>query len=121
MKEFFEIVGSVLMVVGAGIIFIAGLGVVRFPRTLPRAHALGAAATSGIGCLLTGVMLVLADFGATAKLVLTVFLLFLTSPVGSHMLGRVAYRLREVPLSVRKDEWRARPQDDETAEATEER
>lgn len=93
MNPVLEAVGAVSLVVGAILTLISAIGLVRFPTTLSRAHALGLGSTAGVLFVMFGVVCALSDLGAAAKAILTVIFLFLTSPVGSHMLGRVAHQV----------------------------
>lgn len=99
-----DILGAILLVLGSSLILIAAIGVLRFPDTLARAHALGVASSLGILCVMLGMVVGLRDLGGGAKAVLTVIFITLTAPVGSHMLGRAAYRFGQFPLDLRKDE-----------------
>lgn len=87
-----EVVAGAMMVVGALLALLAGLGLQRFPDVFARMHAATKPATLGLVLVLGGGALLLDDVGATAKLLLVVVLQFLTAPVGSHLVGRAAYR-----------------------------
>lgn len=102
-----EVLAAVLMVLGGLFLLVSAVGVVRFPDSLARAHALGVGATLGAPLVLVGVVLALGDLGAGAKALLTIAFIFITSPVGSHMLGRAAYRFSNMPAFLRKDELAA--------------
>lgn len=92
------------MVLGSMLLLVAAIGVIRFPDTLARTHALGLGATLGLALLMGGVVFALRDVGATAKAVLTVLFVFVTAPVGSHMLGLATYRFGRTPKTLRKDD-----------------
>jgi multicomponent Na+:H+ antiporter subunit G len=83
--------GVFLILLGSLFTLASSLGIVRFPCTFTRAHALGVASTLGIFCVMSGVVLAQGALAAGGKAFLTVVFIFLTSPVGSHMLGRAAY------------------------------
>ncbi len=99
-----EITAAVFMVAGAFFALASAIGLVRFSDTFLRAHALGMGATVGILFGMLGVILALTHLGAGAKGLLTVGFIFLTAPVGSHMLGRAAYMFLRLPSSLRLDE-----------------
>jgi len=84
-------IGVVFILLGSLLTLASSLGIVRFPCTFTRAHALGVASTLGILCVMFGVVLAQGALAAGGKAFLTVVFIFLTSPVGSHMLGRAAY------------------------------
>lgn len=94
------------MILGAVFLLIAAIGVLRFRDTIARAHALGVGATLGILGVMLGVILSLHTLGPEAKSLLTVVFILLTSPVGSHLLARSAYRAGQTP-TLEEDEWRA--------------
>lgn len=98
------IVGAFLLIVGAFITLASAVGLVRFPDTLSRAHALSMGATMGVLFAMLGVALALWDLSAAGKALLTVVFMFLTAPVGSHMLGRAAYLFSKPPVQVKSDE-----------------
>jgi multicomponent Na+:H+ antiporter subunit G len=81
---------------GTFFVFVASLGLVRMPDLYTRAHAAGKAGTFGKMGILVAVC---AAFGAessvTIKSLLVVLFLFVTAPVGLHLLLRAAHRRRE--------------------------
>ncbi len=83
---------GVLMVSGAALALIAGIGLQRFDDVFARMHAATKPATLGVALALVGAALQVPDPGDVAKLLLVVVLQFLTAPVGSHLIGRAAYR-----------------------------
>lgn len=87
-----QIAAGTLMVVGALLAVIAGLGLQRFPDVFARMHAATKPATLGMALILGGAALLLPDPGSRAKLLLVVVLQFFTVAVGSHLVGRAAYR-----------------------------
>lgn len=87
-----EVVAGTMMVVGALLAVIAGLGLNRFPDVFARMHAATKPATLGLALVMGGAAILVPDVGGRAKLLLIVVLQFLTAPVGSHLVGRAAYR-----------------------------
>ncbi len=92
-----EILVCILMVTGAFFMFVAGLGLVRMPDLYMRMSCSTKAGTIGVGALLLALAIHFADFGVAARAVATIGFIFLTAPVGSHRIGRIAY-LVGVPL-----------------------
>ncbi len=80
-----------LTLLGSFITFIAALGIVRMPDFFLRLQAITKATTLGIGLTLTGLIFHFNDLHITPRIVLILFLVFLTTPVSAHMLSRVAY------------------------------
>lgn len=87
-----EVIGEAMLLVGALLAVIAGIGLHRFPDVFARMHAATKPATLGLALVCGGAALLLPDVGGTVKLLLVVALQFLTAPVGSHLVGRAAYR-----------------------------
>ncbi|WP_205528479.1 monovalent cation/H(+) antiporter subunit G [Desertimonas flava] len=87
---------GVIAVVGAAFIFVAGIGVVRFPDLYTRMHAATKASTVGIGLICAaGAMAI--DHG-TAKIVLAAVAIFVTAPTAAHLIGRAAYHDEHVDM-----------------------
>ena len=93
MNPVVEVIVSVLLLSGAALTLLGAIGLHRFPDVFARMHAATKPATLGLALVLTGV-LAAGDLptGARAKLVIAIVFQFLTAPVGSHMIGRAAYR-----------------------------
>lgn len=92
-----ELVIAIALLVGAGFIFIAALGIVRFPDLFTRMHAASKASSLGLGCILVGVAISFPSGIVIAKGIMVLLFVFLTAPVAAHMIGRAAYLL-EVPF-----------------------
>lgn len=87
-----ELVSGIMMLLGAALALIAGIGLQRFDDVFTRMHAATKPATLGLALVLGGAALQLPDGGAVVKLLLVVLLQFATAPVASHLIGRAAYR-----------------------------
>lgn len=87
-----DIVAATLLVVGALLALTAAIGLHRFPDVFARMHAATKPATLGLALLLIGAAMKVPDLGSIAKLMLVLVLAFATAPVGSHLVGRAAYR-----------------------------
>ena len=92
-----DIIVSVRIVLGGGFAAIAGLGLLRLPDVLIRMHASTKAGTLGVGLIVLGVSVHFATSLVITKALLIIAFLFLTAPVGAHLVGRAAYR-RGLPL-----------------------
>jgi multicomponent Na+:H+ antiporter subunit G len=92
------IVVTLLVVLGVGLMLVAGLGIVRMPDLPTRMHASSKAGTLGAALILVAVGVDFADLAVAVRAVLIVGFLFLTAPVASHVIARAAYRTG-VPLS----------------------
>lgn len=100
-----DIISGALMLAGAGFAFIAALGVFRFPDVYIRMHAATKAGTLGAALIFVAVALQALSLPVTVRVLAALIFLFLTAPVGSHLLARAAYmsRIRLWDRSVRDD------------------
>jgi len=92
------VLALVLATLGALLMVVAGLGLVRMPDLPTRMHASSKAGTLGAALVLAAVAVRLGEGGVAVRAVLVVLFLFLTAPVASHLIARAAYRAG-VPLS----------------------
>ena len=84
-------IGEFLALVGAALILLSALGVVRFADPLARLHALAKASTLGVLLVLAGAAVNLRDLNDITSVVLAGFLHLLASPPASNMLSRATY------------------------------
>ena len=87
-----EILTSIFLVVGCGIILLSAIGILRLPDALCRSHALGKGMTMGLILVLVGLWFFLGLEVAGIKIPLAVAFQFLTIPIASHLLIRLAHR-----------------------------
>lgn len=104
-----EMVRSILMLVGAGFLLLAAVGIIRMPDLYSRIQAAAKAATLGVGCIVLALAIHFQDLGITVRALLVIAFLFLTQPVAAHVIARAAYFVG-VPLWERTiiDELRGR-------------
>lgn len=84
--------GNVLVGIGAVLIAVTGLGILRLPDVYARMHAATKAASLGLASILAGTTLLFPELEVALKLVVAIAFQVLTAPVASHMIGRAAYR-----------------------------
>lgn len=85
--------------VGVFFVFVASLGLLRMPDLYTRAHASGKAGTLGkIGAFVAVAAAFPAEPAVIVKCLLVVLFLFLTAPIGIHLLLRAAHRLSEAEI-----------------------
>ncbi len=90
MSVTFEIIVSVLIVVGAAFTLIGSFGLIRLPDFMIRLHSPTKATTLGVGALLcASIMYFFNDQGLLSinELMITLFL-FLTAPISAHFMAR---------------------------------
>lgn len=86
-----------LLVTGAFLMFLTGLGLVRMPDIFCRMHAATKSASLGVALLLLAAALFFQETMVVTKALVTVAFIFLTAPVAASLLGRAAYA-RRTPL-----------------------
>jgi multicomponent Na+:H+ antiporter subunit G len=86
-----DVFSIVLFVLGAFLMFLAGLGLWRLPDVFLRMSAATKASTLGAGFILLGAALYFEDLGTISRAIATVFFLLLTGPVAAHRIARAAY------------------------------
>jgi multicomponent K+:H+ antiporter subunit G len=91
-----ELVLSVLIIVGAGFTLIGSLGLLRLNDFYSRLHAPTKATTLGVGSLLIASAVYFSNQGEGLSLheVLVTLFLFITAPVGAHLMSKAALHLR---------------------------
>ena len=85
------ITAYILLSVGAILIFIASVGILRMPDLYMRASAVTKASVLGVGLMLIGVIFYFQAFGVAMRALAILFFVVATGPVGAHMIGRAAY------------------------------
>jgi multicomponent Na+:H+ antiporter subunit G len=91
-----EMIGSILVLLGAIFHFSAGLGMLRMPDAYTRMQAGTKASTLGNTLVLAG--LAIYHPGWSLKLLIIIYFVLMTNPVSSHALARAAYGSR-IPIA----------------------
>ncbi len=91
-----ELLLSALILIGAGFTLIGSLGLLRLRDFYSRLHAPTKATTLGVGSLLiaSAVFFSHQDEGLSLHEVLVTLFLFITAPVGAHLMAKSALHLR---------------------------
>jgi multicomponent Na+:H+ antiporter subunit G len=92
-----DLLVTALMIVGATLMLLAAVGVLRMPDVYSRMQSSTKASTLGVGCMLLAVAIAFADLAILTRAMLIVAFIFLTAPISAHMIGRAAYYVG-VPL-----------------------
>ncbi len=90
-------IGELLALIGATLVFLAAFGVVRFGDALARLHALAKASTLGVLLILVGAAVNLRDLNDLTSVALAALLHLLASPPASNMVSRAAYLTEGLP------------------------
>lgn len=98
-----DVLIEAMAVVGAALVLLAGLGVLRFQDLYARMHAATKASTLGIGLIGVAGALTIGD--GRAKALVAVAFILVTAPSAAHVTARAAYRAEgvEVDLASRDD------------------
>ncbi|MEV7006352.1 monovalent cation/H(+) antiporter subunit G [Streptosporangium sp. NPDC051022] len=89
-----ESAAAVCVLLGAGLAFAAGMGMIRFPGTLARMHPATKPQVLGLQLILLAVWLHHPTWRVAGTLLLTGFFQVITATVAAYMVGRAAYRAR---------------------------
>jgi multicomponent Na+:H+ antiporter subunit G len=92
-----DFIAAILILLGSMFIFVAALGLLRMPDLLMRMHAGTKAGTLGVSLILLAVAIHFMTVAVWTKALITIVFLFITIPIGAHMLGRAAYFIN-IPL-----------------------
>ena len=96
---------SLLVVLGAGMVLLAAVGLVRLPDLYTRMHASTKPVTLGVSLVVAALAIHAAELGIAVRAVLIVLFFLLTAPVAAHRLAHAAYRagVPRAPATVRDD------------------
>lgn len=86
-----QIVAALFLLLGAGLMLLAALGLLRMPDLPTRMHATTKAGVLGAGLMLLGTAVYFADLGITARALAVMAFIVITAPVAAHLIGRAAY------------------------------
>ncbi|WP_160010213.1 monovalent cation/H(+) antiporter subunit G [Rhizobium sp. 18055] len=87
-----ELVGSIVILLGAFFLFSAGVGLLRMPDVFTRIQAGTKASTLGNILVLAGLGIYHPDW--SLKLLIIAYFVLLTNPLSSHALSRAAHAIR---------------------------
>ncbi|MGN4127096.1 monovalent cation/H(+) antiporter subunit G [Lysinibacillus sphaericus] len=103
----------VIFFISTGVLFIVvtAIGLIRLPDLYTRAHAASKSATLGVMCVLIGVFFHfwLIEDHFNPRILLGILFLFITGPVGGHIMTRSSYIAGVKP-------WKGTVRDDLAAE-----
>ncbi|WP_033828073.1 monovalent cation/H(+) antiporter subunit G [Bacillus andreraoultii] len=92
MTGIIEFIVLVFIVIGAFFTVVSAFGIIRLPDLYTRNHAASKSATLGVMSVLIGTFIYFYASGhSNTRLVLAIIFIFLTSPVGGHLINRAAY------------------------------
>ncbi|HRQ97272.1 MAG TPA: monovalent cation/H(+) antiporter subunit G, partial [Candidatus Accumulibacter phosphatis] len=89
-----NLVGSLLLGVGALLLLLASVGLFTLRDALSRQHAATKAGSLAVACIVLGAAVVGGDIAWIGRALAIVAIVWLTLPVASHVLARAALRER---------------------------
>ncbi|STX10436.1 Multiple resistance and pH homeostasis protein G [Kurthia zopfii] len=84
---------AVCLALGTFFIIVTAIGLIRFPDAYTRAHAASKSATLGVMFILIGVFIHFwyIEGNYNPRILLGILFLFITGPIGGHIMARAAY------------------------------
>jgi multicomponent Na+:H+ antiporter subunit G len=92
-----DVILMIISGLGALFILLAAVGLLRMPDYYLRVSVTTKAATLGIGLVLVAASLYFNEFSITSRAVAIIVFMFLTAPVGAHMISRASY-INDTPM-----------------------
>ena len=95
----YEIIGGILILIGAVFLFLGGLGIYRMPDVYNRLQAGTKATTLGAMSLILGVGVVKMEDSWTwiVKMAIIIIFIAFSNPISSHALARAMYHRKRYP------------------------
>jgi multicomponent Na+:H+ antiporter subunit G len=87
-----ELAALFFLALGMLFVVVAAVGLLRLPDVYCRSHALGKAFTLGVNSMLVGLWFKQGGAAFGLKVALVVTFMFLTIPVATHLITRLAWR-----------------------------
>jgi len=85
----------IIVSISVGVLFsvVTALGLVRLPDVYTRTHAASKSSTLGVLAILTGTFIHfwIVEGIFNTQMIIAIAFLFITAPVGGHLIGRAAY------------------------------
>ncbi len=99
-----DIVSGALLLMGAVVVVIGSIGLLRMPDVMTQLHAAGTTDTLGAALIVLG-LVIQAGFSLLAlKLLIILFFLLFTSPSASHALSRAYKHYQGRPWKERRED-----------------
>lgn len=87
-----EISTSILLLLGAFLMLLSGIGIIRMPDLLTRMHATSKAGALGIGLMACGYMVFYSDsVSLVVRALAMIVFVIVTAPIAAHVLARAGY------------------------------
>ncbi|NYS59516.1 monovalent cation/H(+) antiporter subunit G [Vreelandella salicampi] len=86
-----DFIKGTLIIVGALLMLLAAVGLLRLPDLLTRMHATTKAAALGVILMMLAVAMHFAEVSVAARAFAIIVFIILTAPVAAHVIGRAGY------------------------------
>ncbi|MFA9480179.1 monovalent cation/H(+) antiporter subunit G [Phycisphaerales bacterium AB-hyl4] len=106
-----DLLALICMAIGLFFMLVGAIGTVRMPDAYNRLHAATKCSTLGLLGLLLAAVFHLGDVGVLVRAVLTMLFVFVSNPVGAHLLAKAA-------LAVKTPQWDGTLSDEHAEHAT---
>jgi multicomponent Na+:H+ antiporter subunit G len=93
-----NLIGNLLILLGALFACIAALGVYRFSGLYMKMHAATKAGTLGCSLVLIGVALQFRNLHTITEVILLILFIGITNPISAHLLAKTAYETKKDAL-----------------------
>ncbi|PMB97667.1 monovalent cation/H(+) antiporter subunit G [Brevibacterium luteolum] len=95
-----DILSGALLIGSAALSLAASIGLLRFPDLMSRLHAGSKPQILGLILMMLAISIQQFHWGVITTLLLIVTLQMVTTPVGTHMVGRAGYRTKHLRRSM---------------------
>lgn len=89
-----EIIALVFIAAGLFFLIASAIGMLRLPDFYARLHASGNSETLGLMLSLLGIAIYETSWQVAVKLIFVFIIVFIGNPIGTHVLGRSAYKAK---------------------------
>jgi multicomponent Na+:H+ antiporter subunit G len=90
------VIGTAITLLGAVLILLSAVGVIRFPDVLARMQSLTKASTIGVALVVLGSMFVLPNANDITSVLAAALLQLLTLPISASLIARATYLARGI-------------------------
>jgi len=90
--EFKNLFAAIFILLGSFWMFIAGVGINRFPDLYSRMHAATKAPSLGLALILIGAAIEFGGWVIWLQAGAMIFFIFYTNPISAHLISRAAFR-----------------------------
>ncbi len=86
-----EILVSALLLIGAALMLLASIGIIRLPDLPTRMHATTKSGALGTALIMIAVAFYFAEVAVVTRALAVIVFIIVTAPVAAHVIGRASY------------------------------